>query len=309
LMTTEANLKFRNSDEFPHHIQIRKLGSSRVGNEEKLEYILLAVDITEQENMRKQLEDERVLVAQSSRLSSIGEMAAGIAHEIKNPLTILQGNLSILTRDLNLNKIDVEKFKDKIQTLIKTTQRISDSINSVLRLSRESSSSDHEWIPLAQMIQDPLVLCMEKFRQQKVRLTIDPISEDIEVLCQAQQLGQVILNLLNNAFDATNEIKSKPDEEASGPSRLLELLLKETSTGGLLISVTDNGPGVKDPTRLFASFYTTKPVGYGTGLGLSLCKKIMEQHSGEIRYERKDSKTYFTLEIPSSKVRKTSRAA
>lgn len=79
--------------------------------------------------------------------------------------------------------------------------------------------------------------------------------------------------------------------------------------GSLQLVVTDNGPGAKDPSQLFGSFYTTKKVGHGTGLGLSLCRRIMEQHKAQISYKRENSNTFFILDFPNSLVRKAQAAA
>lgn len=309
-LAMESILRFKGGEERPHAIQIKKFsrlnnfdrGPSDPDSVKSTEYIVVAVDITEQKKIETQWEADQVRLAQAARLSSVGEMAATIAHEIKNPLAIIQGHLSILAEESNTGHVNLVKLKGRIKTLIDTTTRISGIINSTLRLTRDSSSADHEWTNLAQVIQDPLALCAERFRIANVTLAVDPCPPGIELYCQSQQIGQVILNLLNNAFDATQEsehrqIHLKIQEPKSSPE------------GALVIAVTDNGPGVKNPEKLFSSFYTTKKVGHGTGLGLSLCQKIMVQHAGKIRYERVGNISQFILSFPHEKLRAQADAA
>lgn len=309
-LAMESILRFKGGEERPHAIQIKKFsnltdfdkGASKNDSDKSTEYIVVAVDITEQKKIETQLEADQLLLAQAARLSSVGEMAATIAHEIKNPLAIIQGHLSILAEESNTGQVNVVKLKGRIKTLTDTTTRITGIINSTLRLTRDSSSADHEWTNLAQVIQDPLALCAERFRIANVKLTVDPCPPGIEVYCQSQQIGQVILNLLNNAFDATQETEH----------RQIHLKIHEpkaSSEGALVIAVEDNGPGVKNPEKLFSSFYTTKKVGHGTGLGLSLCQKIMVQHEGKIRYERLGNLSQFILSFPKEKLRAQADAA
>jgi signal transduction histidine kinase len=300
LIATEAVFKFKETEERLHTIQIKKIQSASDNCRDRCEYILVAVDISEQQKIKAQLENEKLRFAQAAKLSSVGEMAAGIAHEIKNPLTIILGNLTLLQREINSNNLNPEKLKTRLNNLIDTANRISQIISSMLRLTRSSGTSDHTWTPLTQVVMDPLALCNERFKVGNVSLTVDPTPNDLELLCDPQQIGQVLLNLLNNAFDATDGIKDQ---------RQVTLSHSINKDGSLRLTVSDNGPGAKDPSQLFGSFYTTKRVGHGTGLGLSLCRRIMEQHKSQISYERANLKTSFILDFPNSQVRKVQIAA
>jgi signal transduction histidine kinase len=321
LLTTESAFEINGAEPRLHTIQIKKIPIPTSTPPEKYEYILVSIDVSDHQKVKNQLDQEKLRFAQAAKLSSVGEVAAGIAHELKQPLTVILGNLSLIKNDFTANKLNAEKFETRIETLIKTTNRMNQTIKSILRLTRSSGTSAHEWTHMDQVIMDPLALCGERFRMANVTLKINPLPENLELLCDPQQLGQVILNLLNNAFDAT--------EEASA-AREVQLHSNINANGDLQIVVSDNGPGAKDPSKLFGSFYTTKKEGHGTGLGLSLCRRIMEQHKAQISYQRLNPSTnsennsvnnpdnnsfnnaarsLFILDFPSTLVRKSQSIA
>ncbi len=260
---------------------------------------LIMMDIQEQITLAQSLEEQRAKSLQASRLASLGEMAGGIAHEINNPLAIIQGRTrqieQILERSLNksntqdLSAIQVE-LTEKTKSIIKTVDRITKIIRGLKAFSRDGSADAMEVTSANAIIEDTLVFCNEKFRNSGVELDVKPAGQVLLISCQPQQISQVLLNLLNNAFDAqiSNDIKKISVEVLS-------------ANDFIKFRVSDYGEGVKFPEKLFQAFFTTKPVGQGTGLGLSISYGIVKKHQGNMYLESPQNPTSICFEIPATK--------
>ncbi len=294
----EAPLRFKSETDVIHSIQIKKIINEKANREPTTEFIIVAVDLSEHKKMQEELEDEKMRHMQSARLSSIGEMAAGIAHEIKNPLAILQGSVEVLQKEIQLNPIDQGRINNRIFKITENIKRIASIITSMQKLSRDTANSEMDWFAYNDIIEDPLSLSQQRLKKSEIELDVYCDTENFEVFCQAQQIGQVLVNLLNNAHDAIFTQTNKK----------MKLIYEYTRNGTAKLSLVDNGPGVKDPQKLFNPFYTTKPPGSGTGLGLSLSKKLIEQNRGTLTYHRINDETHFVIEFPAASVRKVARS-
>lgn len=265
------------------------------------EVVMLGLDREEERKVSVQLEEERIRNLHSARLASLGEMGAGIAHEIKNPLTIILGQVAFCKKELASASISSEKLLLRVDKIEQTAYRILKIIEGLRKLSRDSTTQELNWTPVDEILTDPINLVSEKLRIRGVSLEVINELQNFEILCQPLQIAQVILNLVNNADDI---IKNQEDKKI-----VLKAFQHEKQ---FVLSVQDNGPGVKDENKLFTPFYTTKDPGSGTGLGLSISKKILEKNGGILVYERKDNLTGFLLMFPENSGRpftKTSQAA
>lgn len=238
-------------------------------------------DITEQ---RK----SEIKLIESSKFATLGEMAAGIAHEINNPLTIIKGKADQISLSISKNNLDLEKLKIEIDKISSTAQRIAKIINGLRSFSRDSSNEPFANTELAKVIEDSVSMCFEKFKSRGVKF-MHSVPLSLMVECRPIQLSQVILNLLNNAFDAALSQSDK------------WIHLDVTEHNDLVkITVTDCGQGIPEASakKLMMPFFTTKDIGKGTGLGLSISKGIIDDHKGRLYYDHLSANTRFVIELP-----------
>ncbi len=228
----------------------------------------------------------------SSRMSSLGEMASGIAHEINNPLSIILGNVDLLENLLNAEDLDRLKAKTYVNQVTLTVQRIAKIIRGLRSFARETTHEPFEKCVVKDVVSDCLELCLERFKSHGIRLII-PTNLDITPTFwgRSEQIAQVLLNLLNNAFDVANDA---PDMESKWVQISVKIIL-----GKIQISVTDCGQGIEPDKlqKIFEPFYTSKKVGKGTGLGLSISKGIVELHQGKIFIDKFSKNTTFVVEL------------
>ncbi len=243
----------------------------------------------------QEIEHQQMMIQNSARLSSLGEMAGSIAHEINNPLTIINGYMNMLRKAMDRGELSQERFHMVSDRIENTVSRISAIIKGLLHLSRgsgqqEDTASPHNIVPI---LNDAIAISQEKFRSHGIHFETEISGDEIMAICQPIEVGQIIVNLLNNAFDA---IKDKPE------NAWIKVELLCTESGRVVFRVHDNGPGIPPELqeRILEPFFTTKPPGAGTGLGLSISRAIAEKHRGRLFLDTKQSQTCFTLELPAA---------
>lgn len=236
-----------------------------------------------------ELDERKKIAFQNSKLASLGEMASGIAHEINNPLAVIQSRTLQMKRQIERDQFDPESFKENLQKINITVDRIAKIIRGLKSFSRNADQDDFVAIPLKLIIENTLELCSEKFRNQMVLLKVDPIP-DITIDCRESQMVQVLLNLLMNGYDAVEKLED----------RWVHVSFKLIKKGMVSILVTDSGSGIPEAIaqNIMQPFYTTKEVGKGTGLGLSISKGIINNHRGEIYLDKKCMQTRFVIDLP-----------
>ncbi len=228
-------------------------------------------------------------LSQASKMSSLGEMASGISHEINNPLSIIVAKAEILKKNMDAGAVSMEKIKDDLAMIEKNGRRISKIIQGMKRLSGNPDSDAKAKVFLSHVVEDVLEVCREKFRHHQVDLRWVDLAPGVEIECQSTQIAQVLLNLLGNAFDAVESLREKWVE-----------IRMEARSDFLLLSVMDSGNGItmQVADKMMMPFYTTKPIGKGTGLGLSISKRIIESHGGELTYDAFSAHTRFNIKLP-----------
>lgn len=227
----------------------------------------------------------------SSKLSSLGEMAGGIAHEVNNPLAIIQAKTGFIKKKIEHGKLDHENLIGDLTTIENTVERIAKIIRGLRAFSRNSESDPMVLTPVALLISDTLELCKERFKNNSIRLEIE-CHDGFFIQCRATEISQVLLNLLSNAFDAVSILSEK------------WVRIEAAESGKKVrITVTDSGTGIprKIVDKIMQPFFTTKEVGKGTGLGLSISKGITENHGGQLLYDAATKNTRFTIELPLAK--------
>jgi PAS domain S-box-containing protein len=248
-------------------------------------------------SIQQQLENEtqRTRLKEASKMATLGQMAGGIAHEINNPLAIIQGLSSrihkILTRNSNgpmETKIPEETFKH-LDTIMSTCDRISQIIKGLKSFSRNADGDPFALTSLKDTLNETIELCREKFHLSGIVFKIATIP-DVNINTRSCQISQVLLNLLSNSYDAIKDQKEKWIE--LGILRVNEYLID--------LSITDSGHGIPKEIaeKIMSPFFTTKPVGKGTGLGLSISKEIIEAHSGTLSLDDSSPHTRFVIRLP-----------
>lgn len=246
-------------------------------------------DVSEQISQNKIIEDQKVKMIQASRLYALGEMAAGISHEINNPLAIIRGTTQLLGRALSQDKVDKVVIQETVAKIESTVDRISKVISGLKSFARDGENDPFVRVSLDTVISDSLELCQTRFRNAGVQVDIVPSDEDILVECRPVQLSQVLLNLLNNAFDALQKSAVKKIR-----------IEKITHTNNVVIKIFDTGTGVPKQIRdrIMEPFFTTKGPFKGMGLGLSLSKGIVESHKGTLLLSEEQGETCFSITLP-----------
>ena len=245
-------------------------------------------NVNTRKELENDLEEQRVMSFNTAKLVSLGEMSAGIAHEINNPLTIITGSAIRLRAKLKKLEIDDPMVSKHIATINETIFRIASIVKSMRTISRDGTNDEFSKIQVSELYNDSLVLLSEKMRNADVVINISETDEPYCIMGRATELSQVIINIIGNGIDAL--------ENYEIDSRQI-LLSSELKGAKVVLKITDNGPGIPKNIidKIFDPFYTTKDVGKGTGLGLSLSKKLVESHSGEIYIEQSKGKTSFVL--------------
>ncbi len=204
---------------------------------------------------------------QSEKMSAVGQLISGVAHELNNPLTAILGYAQLLeSEELS------EHAKEYVSKLYKQTQRTQRVVQNLLSFARQRKPSRLP-VDLRRILEDTLALRDYDLNLHNIAIDRTFALEIPAVVADAHQLEQVFLNIINNAVDAILE-----------QSRVGRLQVEISALNAqLVVRVHDSGPGIKEVNRIFDPFYTTKAVGKGTGLGLSICYGIVKEHGGDIR--------------------------
>ena len=251
--------------------------------------LIAAIDIQNHEDAKKEIIEQRILLESSAKLASLGEMSAGVAHEVNNPLTVILGHIDVLMRMTKNNNVDLERFNKGLELMKKSTLRIKSIIHSMKKISRDSSNDQFVEAKLEDIINDTLPLYETDLKNNDIEFSISPYSSDLVVFGDPTRLSQVILNLIMNAKDAIENIEK----------RWINLEITEDSEN-IKIQVTDCGNGIPLNLRdkMLNPFFTTKEVGRGTGLGLSISRGIIESHKGKLYFDFNCPNTRVVIELP-----------
>lgn len=241
----------------------------------------------------KQVLDQHLKLEYASKMSSLGEMAGGIAHEINNPMTIISSTNQLLRKMMERDITDKERYLKCFIDIDNTVSRVTKIINSLRIVSRDGTTDEFKSVALIDIFNDVLFLCEEKMNANGIKLTTDLESDIYQtaIFCNHVQLAQVFINLLGNACDAISELQEK----------WIKIDCDEIK-GKIIIRITDSGSGIpKDvQAKIFQPFFTTKEVGKGTGLGLSISSSIIKNHQGEFGIDNDCKHTCFVITLPKS---------
>jgi len=288
----------------------------------------------ELETALKNLQEAQFKLIQTEKMSSLGQLVAGVAHEINNPVNFISGNLihtGAYTRDLlelveiyqqqypnptpevqaKLKDIDLDFISEDLPKILKSmnmgAERISQIVLSLRNFSR-LDEAEMKSVDIHQGIDSTLMILDSRLKQKADFSGIKLIKEYGNlplVECWAGQLNQVFMNILSNAIDvlsdAGNQKRLKKNASDSAFLPTIRIRTELLSSNCVCVRIADNGTGMTENVkkRLFDPFFTTKPVGQGTGLGLSICYQIVDKHQGSLRCVSAPGEgTEFWIEVP-----------
>jgi len=272
----ELNLLNKKGEEVPvlYSISLLKNTEGKTAG-----FIIVARDMTE----RKRLE---TVIRRSEKMSAVGQLAAGVAHEINNPLGIIMGYAQAIVRRLAPG----DPLETPLKSIEKEAVRCKNLVQDLLTFSRVSKV-EREPMDLNKSVIAALSLITAQAKMKQVAVQEDLAPNLPRILCNPNQIQQVVINLATNGIDAM---------ENSGNLSVKTNLLLDGPLSWVCLHIVDTGSGIPPElvTKIFEPFFTTKPVGKGTGLGLSLVHEIIKKHSGVIDVESRPGYTEFCIKFP-----------
>lgn len=247
-------------------------------------------DVTAKRESENLLQEQQLRLVGSAKMSALGEMAAGVAHEINNPLAIISGRSAQVRRALEKQPQDIPRALTLMQNIDDTVQRISKIVQGLRTFARDGRGDPMVLNPISTIITETLDLCRERLTKNNVKVETQIPEPAPQISCRPGEISQILLNLMHNAHDAM---------EGQKEERKIKIQVSE-SLHHVDISVEDSGPGIPDTLRekIMQPFFTTKPVGKGTGLGLSISMGIAQAHNGSLFLDATPKGTRFVLRLP-----------
>ncbi len=292
----DSDVEGRWEGEVPYR---RKNGSSFDGwcvttglrdeNAQRLGHLSIVRDVTEKKQMQMQL-------IQADKMASLGELAAGVAHEINNPLAGILSNAEFLGEEISA---DDHERQEEVQEIVRNSQRIKSIVQDLLNFSRQKGSQEVSVFSLNDVIESSLNLTGHQIELDHIKIIRELDETTLPIRASYNQIEQVLINLLTNARHALNEKYPERDE-----NKTMTLRSTGVNIGGkgfARFELTDRGIGIpeNDLDRICMPFFTSKAPGKGTGLGLSISYNIIQQHGGHMRFEsRVGEYTKAIVELP-----------
>lgn len=249
--------------------------------------IIFGLPVDELNEVRHQLEVEKAKAAYAAKLAGIGVMASGVAHEINNPLAIISMNAETLQSKLSSQNVDRTLWERKVKTITDTVNRVAVIIKSLQNLSREDVLPEGDSVDLHQIIREVINVSSARLSLLGIELSYKN-EKSYPIRGKHLEIGQVLMNLLNNSVDAVKD----------SPQKKIIFDLTE-SDHEVVLEVKDTGPGISPEVQenLFQPFFTTKDVGSGTGLGLSTSRSILLANEGSISLIHPKDLTVFQVRL------------
>jgi signal transduction histidine kinase len=256
--------------------------------------IHVAKDVTEERER-----DLRLIM--NERLAALGQLAAGVAHEINNPLNSIVNYTQILIDGRN----KTEQESDILERIIRESQRIITIVRNLLSFARKETD-EKSAVKISKLIMETLMLINVMFKKDGIKIIMKVPENLQEISANAQQIQQVFLNILFNAQFALNKKFPHPD-----PDKIIEISAQETKDNGehfIKVVFHDNGTGIPEDIadKIMLPFFSTKTAEGGSGLGLSISHGILNQHRGRLRFESIEgmyTKAIVLLPIPEYEIK------
>jgi PAS domain S-box-containing protein len=256
-------------------------------------YTASFTDLSERRAAAQQIEQQREALRQSEKLTAMGSLLAGVAHELNNPLAIVMGRASLLEEKCE----DAPQLRADAQRIREAAERCGRIVRTFLNMARQKPTERRN-VALNDLVRAAIDMLGYTFRSHGIEVQLDLGAELPDVQADADQIGQVVLNLLVNAQQSL--ASAAGERRVTVTSGVEER--RDNREPRVWLRVADNGTGVRDELRdkIFEPFFTTKPEGIGTGLGLAVSRSLVREHGGDLRLERSELGAVFRLTLPIS---------
>jgi PAS domain S-box-containing protein len=285
-------LKFRMKHKLGHYVPILAKGkiTKRDSSGKALHMVGTHFDLSYISSMELEIEEQRKVAMHQAKLASIGELAAGVGHEINNPLAIIKGFVASLNREFGFAGLENQKIKDYFKKINNSIDRITNIVTGLRTFSR-SDASDFSHFDLAQLVQETSDMLKEIYATDGIMINYEKkIAENSLLFGNRGRVQQALMNLLSNAKDALATATRK---------EIIISIFQEHNR--LILQVQDSGHGIAKEiqNKIFDAFFTTKEVGKGTGLGLALVNSVVKEFEGIINFSSEENLgTTFKLSFP-----------
>lgn len=240
------------------------------------------------EHLKEEIGKQKNLLLESAKFQSLGQMASNLAHDINNPLFTIQGKLHQIRNLFSHDELDLDKCDHIIEEVEGTILKLSQIVKGVSTFARQGHSDQMVSVSAEELIRGMVLIASDRIVQAGITFDLK-VTDGTRVICYPSYVSQVLINLLNNAIDALEQVEVKIIQiEAFATDKWVEIHIKDSG----------QGVPVEIQSKIFDSFFTTKKLGKGTGLGLSISKGLVETHEGILKYQRKDNMTDFTVYLP-----------
>lgn len=284
------NGEIKNKAKSGHYYWVKTTIVPFLNNEGRpYQYLSIRQDITELKEAQQTILEQQAKLVASSKLSALGELSAALTHEINNPLAVILGRTEMLRSLLASDNPDLKTVRNMMESIEITGRRIEKIMGVVRALAHGGESEPLQKLTLQALVESALDMVRSRMKNHGLQLRVDFHCKELAVVCRPTEIFQILINLLNNAHDAakdqTNswvEVQTKNHEQ------------------GILITVTDSGPGVSPEIaeKLFTPFFTTKQVGVGTGLGLTISHSLAQRNGAKLYFDQSSEHTKFCLALP-----------
>lgn len=252
-------------------------------------HVAVTNDVSDRVQAARTLDRQRDALAQAQRLAAVGEFAAGIAHEINNPIGIIKGLAGTLRHQLDLPDQDVSEFRDDLLAIEETVDRVARLVQGLKIFARDGDLIVREHADLAETIHQTIELCTPKLKDAGVHISAD-LEGDLSMTTNPTQVGQVLMNLVSNASHAIADLEDKA------------ITIKATSLPNQAVQIEVRDSGRLTDAHVIANmmtpFFTTNSAGDGTGLGLSISHGLVQALGGRLYFDPSRPNTTFVVELP-----------
>jgi C4-dicarboxylate-specific signal transduction histidine kinase len=240
------------------------------------------------QELENKVKEKTQQVVHVARMVALGEMAAGVAHEINNPLTVIMATAKYLDNGLQTNRHSNDELSMRLRKISEMGDRINKIVKGLRLFSGNTGKEQMKKVSFKLIFEETLVLCQEKLKNDNIKLYIVSLP-DVSIECRSVEISQVLLNLINNASDAIKDLDNK---WIAVEARIVNNMVE--------FKITDSGHGIEPliAGKIMQPFFSTKPVDQGTGLGLSISSGIIEDHRGRLWLDQEAPHTTFVFNVP-----------
>ncbi|MDZ4660698.1 MAG: ATP-binding protein [Pseudomonadota bacterium] len=268
------------------------------------EVLVIIRDISDEKKMQRHAEEAKAREIQAIKMAELGEVAGGVAHEINNPLAIIQGSVELLLKQIRAPEANHEVVEHLASNINLTVRRISKIVQGLKIFAHDGSQDPLEKVSIRNLIDESIAYCHKKITELGIDLKVIGLDSgpDSEITIEGREAGliQVVSNLIGNSCDAVEGLET----------RFIAIAVS-SYPGEIEIAITDSGKGIRSELidKIMTPFFTTKPVGKGTGLGLSIARGIVRSHHGKIFVDAESPHTRFVLRLPKFQGSKLNKSA